>query len=266
MVLRILFLLILLIAAIWLIAYQFQHKYIFLPTRLADNTRFQFDGNFEEISLSLNNAEDKLSGIYFKAADTSSFLVLYFHGNADNLQRWGNFAKDFTRLGFDFFAIDYPGYGKSPGTPSEEGIYESALAAWEWAEERYPPEKIIIYGRSMGSAPASYIASKKRARQLFLETPFFSMEQLLEEHAPIVFRLASPKYRFPVHQFIAESELPVFIFQGTNDRLVPLSNAEKLKPLLKSGDEFIIIEGGKHKNLNTFEAYHKNLERLLTQP
>ncbi len=241
-----------------------QERIIFQPTRLPEGYVFHFDQPFEELFLENDNAASRISALFFPAeAESGRQLVLYFHGNAGNLQRWGKYAADFTRHGFDFLAIDYPGYGKSAGQPSEEGCYESAQMAYNWALQQYDAEKIIIYGRSLGSAMASWLAARSPARQLILETPFPSMPKLIAYKVPRFIASRGTPVHFPVERYVQKVAYPKSIFQGTRDWVVPYKAALELKQWIGE-DRFFVIEGGGHKNLNQFDYYHEKLLEVLS--
>lgn len=238
----------------------FLGKMVFLPRKLSQDHDYQFDYAFEEIWLETTGLH--INALFFPAEDTSKGLILYLHGNADNLQRWGKYTIDFTSIGYDVVAIDYPGYGKSEGSPSESVIYASAEAAWDWAIDRYSPEEIVIYGRSLGCAPASYLGMQHPAKCLMLETPFYSLPDVLESRNFFI-PWFNDSFYFPNHEHLAQSKNEVYIFQGTADQVVPYSSAVKLKPLLSDADHFVVIEGGKHKNLTEFELFHEKLAEFL---
>ncbi len=239
-------------------------KYIvFHPKKLSKDYAFQFDVPFEEYFLKTKDAVT-INALFFKQrTPIHKGVVLYFHGNADNLQRWGQYHSDFTSRGYDFFAVDYRGFGKSEGDIEEQKIYDDAILAYQWLREKYPAEKIILYGRSLGSSIASYLAARLPARMLILETPFDTLQGTLDSRKfalKIPFKLA---YHFSNEAHLPQVTYPIFIFQGTKDWIVPYGSAAKLKPLLKESDNFFTIKNGKHKNLNTFADYHKNLDNIL---
>lgn len=240
-----------------------QKKLIFLPKLLPQDHQFQFDKPFEEVFLKGKNAT--INALFFKTSMESKGIVLYFHGNADNLQRWGRYQADFTSRGYDFFAIDYQGFGKSTGSLGEENMYADAQLAYDWVKERYLTSDIVIYGRSLGTGVASYLATQQDAKMLILETPFNNIKGAMEYrwYCPrILFEL---DYQFPNDEYLPQIDYPIYIFQGTDDQIVPYRSAEQLLPLLKKDDHFFTIEGGKHKNLNTFEEYYEHLNRILNQ-
>lgn len=239
--------------------YLFQDKIVFQPDTLDKEYKFNFDQPFTEVTI-FPTRDDELSAIIFNPINmVPKGTILYFHGNADNMQRWGNYAIDFTSLGYSVLMIDYSGYGKSTGSPTEEVLYQNAEATWQWALHHLSSKNFIIYGRSLGTAVAAQLATKHKPQQLILETPFY---QLVQDRMTVFFPLGLD-YTFPNYQYLKEVDCPMSIIQGTNDRIVSLKSAEKLRPLLGVDDNFIIIEDGGHKNLRDYEKYHTELARLL---
>lgn len=236
---------------------------VFQPKQLSGEYTFHLPEPFTELFLTDTISDQLIHALHFSTEDTVKGLVLYFHGNADNLQRWGQYAVDFTSLGYEVLMVEYPGYGKSEGQPSEQGLYRSAELAMQWAQERFPTDQIIIYGRSLGSGPASWLAARQSAQQLILETPFSNMTQLFRMQASMALVPFQPRPRFLVDQYIQQVGYPISIFHGTKDGVIPYRVAVKLKPYLKSSDQFFTIEGGSHKDLRHFSAYQQQLADLL---
>lgn len=248
--------------------YLLQDLLIFQTIKLDPGYSFVFDHPFEEHFITVPGSSaseaERLNALWFKTELPARGLLLYFHGNRGNLQRWGAFASDFTRHGYDVLMIDYRGYGKSSGNPSEEVLYADAERVLAWAKSRSAFSKLVIYGRSLGSAVASNLAAKVQPNLLILETPF---DQLLGVVAPFwqpVARMFPLRSVFPNNTHLANVKSKRVIFHGTKDRIVPLRSALKLKPLLGPNDEFIIIPDGGHRNLRSFEAYRSKIAALLT--
>ncbi len=234
--------------------YLFQDRFVFQSQSLPSNYTFTFDQPFEEYFIATGTGEN-LNALLFKTSQPAKGLILYFHGNADNLQRWGNYAVDFTSLGYDILLMDYRGYGKSTGTPDETILYSDAQAVLTWAQANIPHNKLILYGRSLGSAVATNLATTANPALLILETPFDELNSALYTF--------SSKYKFPTKDFLARVTCKKILIHGTNDWVVPLSSALNLKPLLNDSDQFVIIEGGSHNNLRDFDEYHKTLKEVL---
>lgn len=240
-----------------------QKKVLFQPTALAADYQFHFDAPFEEVFLDAPDGP-RINALWFKTdRPARRGVVLYLHGNRDNLQRWGSFSRDFTALGWDFFAIDYRGYGKSTGEPDETGCYLDGGLAYDFLRKNYPPEQIVIFGRSLGSGVATHLAARVPARMLILETPFDNVRGIAEGYLGGISLRLNSVFRFPNDENLSKTTMPVLIFHGTDDRVVPLRSAQKLKRYLKPGDEFVLIEGGSHNDLGTFGLYREKLAAAL---
>ena len=242
--------------------YFFQDKLIFQPVKLERDYHFAFDQPFEEHFIATADGEE-INALWFRPPVPSKGLVLYFHGNRGNLQRWGTFASDITPRGYDVLMIDYRGYGKSTGHPSEEVLYQDAESVLQWALSRVSTNRLIIYGRSLGSAVASHLAMKANPDLLILETPFDELSGALWEPLQPLMHFVPLQSVFSNKAHLASVKCKKVIFHGTSDKIVPLSSALRLKPLLGDNDEFIIIEHGGHRNLRSFSVYHSKLEELL---
>ena len=235
---------------------------IFQRIKLRKEHIFTFDYPYEEFYIKTEDKKE-INALLFKPVTTSKGLIIYFHGNADNLQRWGEYAIDFTQLGYQVLMIDYRGYGKSTGKPSENLFYKDARTVWCWVKENIEFDKIVLFGRSLGSAMASHLAMEVNPDLLILETPF---DELKGAMMPIVRRIFSffpVKHVFPTKTHLAQVACPKLVLHGTNDRVVPLDSALKLKSALSYTDEFVIIPKAKHGNLRTFDLYHQKLAEVL---
>ncbi len=240
-----------------------QQKALFRPVKLPESYAFAFDHPFEEIYLDSPDGA-RLNLLKFPSDwPTPRGVVLYFHGNRHNLQRWGAMHTDFTSRGFDFVAPDYRGYGKSTGEPRERSYYEDARLIYDWLRADYPAHHILLYGRSLGTGMACYLAAHVRAKMAILETPFDNIAGLMASHlgrTDIPFR---PAFFFPNDRHLRQSDLPVLLFHGTADRVVPFECATRLRACLKPGDEFVTISGGAHHNLREFSIYQERLSAWL---
>src|SRR4029077_17108548 len=122
----------------------------------------------------------KISAVYL-ANPAAKFTFLVSHGNAEDLGDDRYWLEDLRRAGFSIFAYDYEGYGTSEGKPSEAALYEDEAAAYEYLAVNLntPPDRIIIFGRSVGTGPATYIAAKRPSAGLILQSPFVSTFRVL---------------------------------------------------------------------------------------
>jgi len=240
--------------------YMYQERLIFYPEVLAPDFSFTFPGRFEAIVLPCDGAV--ISALYFKA-DHPKGAVLYFHGNAGSLRSWGSVAVTFVERGYDVLIPDYRGYGKSTGRiASEQMLHDDAAVAYQYLLVRYPEDQIVVYGRSIGSGIATYLAKSHRPRMLILETPYFSMKEIVRQHYPFVPGTLL-KYPLRTDLWIGDVACPVYLFHGTSDDLIPHGASERLAALVTTEHQLITIVGGGHNDLGTFAEYGQELDRIL---
>ena len=153
-----------------------QHWFIMRPKKSRPETKYHFPDLFREVFLE-SGPGTKFHSLWFQTKNRPPRgVVLYLHGNAGSLERWGEIGPRFTQLGFDILIPDYRGYGKSTGPQSEKAFYQDADSCWKFLEENYPKVPKIIFGRSIGSGPACWLAAHTNPNGLILETPFPSMK------------------------------------------------------------------------------------------
>lgn len=243
--------------------YYLQENLLFHPKAISQDSSFHFTRAFTEQTIEWD-ARTKFNMVRFTVPDTlKKGLVIYFHGNRENVNHYAVFAENFTRNGYEVWMPDYPGFGKSTGKLSEQILYDEALQVYKMARVQYQPEQITIYGKSLGTGIAAQLASIRDCRRLILETPYYSITSLTRLVCwmyPLEMLL---KYKLPTHQYLSKVTAPVSIFHGTSDIVIPYFNAKGLRKNLKATDEFITIESGSHKNLNNFPLMQKKLDSLL---
>ncbi len=242
----------------------FQKYLLFHPKVLPAKYNFVFDEPHEEIWLGTPDGE-KINSIRIKSTtNTSKGVVLYFHGNADDLRRWGKYHADFTSRGYDFVAMDYRGFGKSSGDIDEQKYYEDALLLYNWCLERYPAEAIVLYGRSLGTGIATQLASKVSAKILMLETPYTSIKAVLSYYfSGLPFPERYIRYNFNTLEYIRHIKAPIVAFHGTKDWIIPYNSTQPLQSQLIHPHQFITISGGNHKNLYNFPLYQEALDEII---
>ncbi len=242
--------------------YFLQEKLLFLPTTLPQDYTYQFEYPFEEVFLNTSEAA-VINAIHFKAEHPKG-VILYFHGNAGDLSRWGTIAEFFVANHYDVFIMDYRTYGKSTGALSEQAFYNDAQYCYDYLLKQYSESDITLYGRSLGTGIATYLASKHQPKQLILETPYYSILDVAKQRFPIFPIKPLLKYKFPSNEFIKNVECSITIFHGTDDSVVPYSSAKKLYAAVPEHDiEFITIKNGEHNNLIDFNDYKITIELIL---
>tara|TARA_R110002124_G_scaffold129985_2_gene291742 strand:- start:3047 stop:3868 length:822 start_codon:yes stop_codon:yes gene_type:complete len=241
--------------------YFFQKKLLFLPTTLEQNYQYQFDYPFEELFL---KTEDNatINALHFKVNNPKG-VILYFHGNAGDLSRWGKITEYFVAMQYDVLVMDYRTYGKSTGKLSEQAFYKDAQFCYDYLLKHYSEKEITLYGRSLGTGIASYLVSKNQPRQLILETPYYSILDIAKQRFPMFPVNQLLKYNFPTFQYLPKAKCPITIIHGTDDSIVPYSSGKKLSELGLDNLKFITIEGGSHNDLINYEAYENVIFQRL---
>lgn len=254
---------IILYSGIGIVLFYIQEKFLFHPEKLSQAYVYHFNVPFEEVNLVINET-DTVNMIKFLPSDSvRRGVVVYFHGNKQNIDRYAKFAANFTKHGYEVWMEDYPSFGKTSGERTEKKMYEQALQVQKMAASQFGKDSIIIYGKSFGTGIASYVAAESNNQQLILETPYYSIPSLFSYYAPIYPTSKMATYKLPVNEYLKDVNYPITIFHGTDDGVIPYSNAAKLKKVLKPGDEFITIEKGTHHNLNDFDLVKQKLDSLL---
>ena len=239
-----------------------QERLLFLPTVLAHDFQYQFNYPFEELFLKTDD-QAVINALHFKIENPKG-VILYFHGNAGDLSRWGTITEYFVEKGYDVLVMDYRTYGKSTGKLSESALYNDAEYCYNYLKERLDESEITVYGRSLGTGLATYVASKYHPKQLILETPYYSLVDVAEERFPMFPVNQLMKYELPAYKFIESVKCPITMIHGTNDKVIPIESAKKLYEITGSENaRFIIIERGGHNNLSDFEKYSIAIESIL---
>ena len=174
-------------------------------------------------------------------------LIVYYRGNAQSFSREHERYEAFSADGYGFLAFDYRGFPGSPGEISEGLILADALAAYDWAAAR--GFDLAIWGRSLGSGPASYVASQRDAKALLLETPFLSAVAVAAERYPVLPVGLLMHDQFRVDQWIAGVTEPVMVAHGTEDTTIAVHHGEGVFALAPNARELWIEPGADHSGL-----------------
>jgi fermentation-respiration switch protein FrsA (DUF1100 family) len=190
-------------------------------------------------------------------------VVLYFHGNGGALRYRVDRFRALTASGDGLVALSYRGYGGSTGRPTEAGLINDAAAAYGYAVARYPADRIVLWGESLGSGVAVALASEQPVARLILEAPFSSAVDVAARAYPFVPVRWLMKDQFRSDLRAAKLTAPVLIVHGDRDTIVPIVLGERLFEMIKAPKRFMRIPGGDHEGLGAFgivEAARKFVE------
>jgi pimeloyl-ACP methyl ester carboxylesterase len=178
-------------------------------------------------------------------------VLLYFHGNAGNLEHRGKLMHDFWRsLDRSVLIVDYPGFGRSEGSPTEAGCYASAEAAYEWLTrvKGIAPDRIVIAGESLGGGVAVDLASKRPHQALVLIRTFTSVPDVVKTNMGISSANALMVNRFESLKKIPSCKSPVFLAQADRDQSIPYEHAEQMRAACTGRVHFHRLRGLGHND------------------
>ena len=250
-----------LIIIVFALLFFFQEKLIFFPDKLDKNFKFNFPAKFEEINFKTFD-NTLLNGLLFKA-DSSKGLIFYLHGNAGSLNSWGEVAKTYVDLNYDVFILDYRGFGKSEGSiTSQKQIFQDVQIAYNEMKKRYAENRIIILGYSIGTGPATKLASTNKPKLLILQAPYYSLVDMMKYNYPIIPTFIL-KYKFETNKYIKDCTMPIVIFHGNADEVIYYNSSIKLKELLKKSDTLITLHGQGHNGITDNPEYITAVTKIL---
>lgn len=241
--------------------YFFQEKLIFPASSLPPDYNFTFEMPFQEKYISIGNAYS-LHGIWFPV-DRSKGTIFYLHGNGGTVDAWGRYAETYVRMGYQVFVLDYPGYGKSGGDiVDEEALFTDVQTAYDSVCRWVPEKDVIALGYSLGTGLATRIASTRHPKLLMLHAPYYNFTAMMRYRFPFVptFLL---RYGMRTNEYLVKCSMPVVIFHGDVDEVIPLKMGTQLRALAKPGDSLVVLKGQGHMDMTDNEVYLRAVESIL---
>lgn len=238
---------------------------IFFPMKEVELNPGYIGLAFEDIYL---ETEDniRLNG-WFIPAKNADYTILFLHGNAGNLSHRLEKITILNKMGLDIFIIDYRGYGRSQGRPNEAGIYLDARAAYDYLlkERKVAPEKIVLYGESLGNAAVVDLAKDKKVGALIIESGFTRGRDVVRSvywFVPNFFFSNS----FDSLSKIKKVNAPKLFIHSRNDEIVPLGLAKKLYAAADEPKEFCEIIGSHNTAyMDSKEEYTSGLSSFIAK-
>ena len=232
--------------ALALMLYVTQSSLVFYPEigREIAATPAQLGLPYEDLRLKTSDGIG-LHGWFVPAAPARG-TVLFLHGNAGNISHRLDSVQMFHRLGYDILIFDYRGYGNSGGTPSEEGTYRDADAAWRYlAEQKQVPAcRIVLFGESMGGAIAAQLASREKPAALVIASGFTSVPDLAQQLYPWLPARWLARIRYDTRAYLRTVTAPVLIAHSPQDEIVPYAHGQALFAAADPPRQFLELAGG----------------------
>ena len=248
--------------------YFFQSKFVYQPTAEIVSTPGDFGMNFEDVQLT---ASDGLSlhAWYVHADRTARGVVLFCHGNAGNISHRIDSLFLWRDLGMDVLIFDYRGYGRSQGTPSEAGTHRDARAAWDYLirQRQVPPERIVLYGRSLGGAMAAPLAADVSPAGLILESTFTSIPDLGSDLYWFLPVRWLARFQYNTLEAVRKVRCPLLVVHSQDDDLIPFSHGKRLFDAAGQPKTFHAMRGGHNEGwmLSLHEGYQRALDAFCAK-
>jgi pimeloyl-ACP methyl ester carboxylesterase len=232
--------------AVLALVFLFQSRLVFYPEigrELAVSPQ-TYGLKFE--SVEIRTADGEMLHAWWVPADEARGTVLFFHGNAGNISHRLDYLLMFNRMRFTTLVVDYRGYGRSTGSPSEEGTYRDAEAAWDYLRgaRSVRPQNLVIAGESLGGAVATWLAASVGPRSVVLLSTFTSATDLgAQIYWFLPVRLIS-RLGYDNAENLKRIKAPVFIAHSRDDDIIPYSHGKKLFEGANEPKAFLEMRGG----------------------
>jgi fermentation-respiration switch protein FrsA (DUF1100 family) len=248
-----------------------ERRMIYYPARELDATPDKLGLNYEDLTLTASDGIH-INGWFLPAPDVPvtnrqpRITVLFFHGNAGNISHRFEKLNVLRSLGADVFIIDYRGYGRSEGAPSEEGTYRDAQAAYSYLTKtrHCEPGTLVVYGESLGSAVAADLASKESVGGLILEEAFTSVGDVGQKMFPFLPVRWLVRNKYDTLGKMPRIHVPVLMFHSRDDEFFNLRHAQRLFAAANEPKRLVELRGGHNDAfLTSAETYRNGLSAFL---
>jgi fermentation-respiration switch protein FrsA (DUF1100 family) len=228
-------------------------QFLYHPTRLPIDAPLPgyIEPGASEVFIDLS-AGGRVHALHW-AADPGRPTILFFHGNAQTVFEWALIREDLAPLDCGLLLVDYPGYGKSDGAPSEAANYDAGHAAMNWltGPAGVPPERVIVFGKSLGGGITTEIVQGKRVLGVVLESTFTSIPSVMKRLMPML--PAGSLLRSEVYDSVSKVAglgAPVLVIHGTRDEIIPFEEGEKLFAAAAEPKMFYRVERAGHNDVS----------------
>jgi uncharacterized protein len=230
-----------------------QSHFIYFPHSELVSTPEYLSLDYEDLTLTTTDGIEL--NAWWIPVQNARATLLFFHGNAGNISHRLDSINIFNELGLSVLIIDYRGYGKSTGKPSEEGTYIDAETAWTYLikEKKINPDNIVIFGRSLGGAIGSWLAEKHPAAGLIIESSFTSIAEIGKHYYPYLPASLLTRIKYPSIERMKNIHTPLLVIHSINDEIVPYKFGQRLFEAANKPKTFLDINGG-HNDGYTFSG------------
>ena len=241
-----------------------QSRLVYFPSKEIVCTPADIRLQYEDITMKTSDGLNL--NAWFVPANSPAGTVLFCHGNGGNISYSLDVAETLNRLNLNVLLFDYRGYGKSEGSPTEEGTYADAETAYRWLvkDKNIPESSIIVMGRSLGAAIAANLAKNRNPRLLILESGFSSTPDVAAKQYPIFPVRLLCRYKYKTAEYVKDIKCPLLVVHSTEDEIIPYSNGIKIFSSAKEPKEFLEIRGSHNEGYSdSGDTYINGLRNFI---
>ncbi len=206
----------------------------------------------EEVVLTTQDGEKVIA--WYVPPRTGKRVVVFFHGNGDTLALRVPRLRAVIADGTGLVALSFRGYAGSSGHPTEPGLILDALAAYDYAAARFAPERIVVWGFSLGTGPAVAVAAERPIGKLILEAPYTSTADVAAADLPFIPVRLLMTDQFHSDQRIAKVHVPLLVMHGERDPGIDIRFGRRLFALANEPKRFVAFPDGGHFDLDNYGA------------
>ena len=242
-----------------------QDMLVYFPTKRIYQTPEDFALAYEDVWL---KTVDGQMHAWWVPAGLDAPAVVFFHGNGGNISYRMSTVNAFVKMGYSVLIVDYPGYGKSQGKPTEQGTYRTAESAWRYVRKakKVPAEKMFIFGRSLGGGVASYLAVREKCAGLILESTFTSIPDVARKKFWILPAEHICKIYYNTNTRLPKIHSPVMVIHSMDDDLIPYSMGVKNFNSANEPKTFLQINGSHNAAFDhSINLWKKRVGKFMTK-
>lgn len=241
--------------------YLLQSKLIFFPQKLDENSPTVKAHKNEEITFEFDGV--KLYGWLINHGNDK--LIIYYGGNAEEVSLSIDDLANIENC--TILALNYRGYGKSEGSPSQKALFSDAIEVFDQITTKLniPPERVILLGRSLGTGVAVHVACHRNVSKLILTTPFDSVKNIAKKMLPIFPVGLLIRHPFDSVSIVDKMKAPCLMLLAENDELIPLKNSINLANHITSSLEIVTIKNAGHNDIQLYGKYISSINNFINK-
>lgn len=253
------------------LAWGFQSRLLYLPHMGIEHVGTPADLGLAWEPVTLSTEDGVSLDAWWVPAEEPRGILLFFHGNAGNISHRLASIRQFHRLGLSVLILDYRGYGRSEGSPSEAGTALDARAGWRWLMKAgHDPGEVVLFGRSLGAAVAAELASalagESSPAAVILESPFRSVPKLAQRLYPFLPARWLVRFDYNTEAYVERIEVPLLVIHSREDEIIPFGEGQAVFAAAEEPKRLLEIRGGHNTGfLDSEPDYSAGIDAFLSE-